>query len=566
MTSPHHEDGLRSLRTLFHAGTGSGLTDGQLLERFATRGGEASEPAFAALVERHGPMVLRTCRAVLRDEHAAQDAFQATFLILVRRGGTLWVRHSLGPWLHRVACRVAARARRDAERRMSVERRAAEMADRSLEEVGRDELGGTLQEEVDRLPDRYRIPVVLCDLEGHTYEEVAHHLGCPVGTVKSRLARGREQLRDRLIRRGLVPADIAQGAAYRAREVQAAVPGILAETTVQAAIRFAAVKTTAAGLVSASVATLVEGVLRSMFLTKLKTAAWILLAVGVTWGGLVAGAGARPQQRPEREPAAPTAVKSPPPPAQAALPRIAPVASLAWRRTDVYEAPDFERFFPDDPEGGKALDALWAASDRDQRPDAEILRIVRQGLRHTKVPTEIVRWIGGRYIWGKPPQNPDAIEITYHAVEFPPTRNWSIYFGLSVVQPMPPAILRTLADLCMISDDPNDLERVAWGAKAQRAEILSYLKPYLDADDEATRGKAADVAKILRGELKAFAWAAERTKVQAQAKYAGRLPEIKKMLQEGNTQQRKDALLLVAVWSRLTYGRLLRPRLRGLRG
>ncbi|MEJ7640368.1 MAG: sigma factor, partial [Singulisphaera sp.] len=107
----------RYFRTLFGAGVTTGLTDGQLLERFATRGGEAAELAFAALVERHGPMVLRACRGIIREDHEAMDAFQATFLVLARRGGSLWVRDSLGPWLHRVACRAATRARAGAARR-----------------------------------------------------------------------------------------------------------------------------------------------------------------------------------------------------------------------------------------------------------------------------------------------------------------------------------------------------------------------------------------------------------------------------------------------------------------
>src|SRR5271166_2848084 len=105
------------LSTLFDVGVCSGLTDSQLLERFATHRGEAAELAFAALIDRHGPMVFRVCRSILRDDHEAMDAFQATFLILVRKRGSLWVRSSLGPWLHRVACRAAGRARADAARR-----------------------------------------------------------------------------------------------------------------------------------------------------------------------------------------------------------------------------------------------------------------------------------------------------------------------------------------------------------------------------------------------------------------------------------------------------------------
>ena len=115
----------RQLKTLFNLGTIGELTDGQLLERFATRGGEAAELAFAALVERHGPMVLRVCRNALRDSNDVQDAFQATFLVLVQKARSLWVRDSLGPWLHRVAHRVATRARYSGMRRQQHERQAA---------------------------------------------------------------------------------------------------------------------------------------------------------------------------------------------------------------------------------------------------------------------------------------------------------------------------------------------------------------------------------------------------------------------------------------------------------
>lgn len=196
----------RQLHTLFDVGVTSGLTDGQLLERFATRGGDASELAFAALVERHGPMVLRVCRSIVRDDHEAMDAYQATFLVLVRRGSTLWVRDSLGPWLHRVACRAAGHLRCAASRRRDLEQRlAATVAEHSDAETTK-ELTAILHEELDRLPERFRVPILLCDLEGRTCEETARHLGCPVGTVGSRLARGRERLRTRLMRLGFAPA------------------------------------------------------------------------------------------------------------------------------------------------------------------------------------------------------------------------------------------------------------------------------------------------------------------------------------------------------------------------
>ena len=193
----------QQLRTVFNLGTIGDLTDGQLLERFATRGGEAAELAFAALVERHGPMVLRVCRHALVELHDAEDAFQATFLILVKQARSLWVQDSLGPWLHRVAHRVATRARAAAARVREHERRAAATRpDRLRETRDWDEVVEHLHEEIDRLPERYRVPVVLCDLEGLTHEKAARHLGWPVGTLKTRLARARELLRSRLCRGG----------------------------------------------------------------------------------------------------------------------------------------------------------------------------------------------------------------------------------------------------------------------------------------------------------------------------------------------------------------------------
>ena len=198
------------LQTLFHTGSLIGVTDGQLLERFALRDGESSESAFAALVERHATLVWRTCRAVLRDEHEAADAFQATFLVLVRKAGSLWVRDSIAPWLHRVALRPPSRpgARRNDARQ--AEQRAAELTRPGPRREMPDDLADVIHREIDRLPERHRIVVVLCDLEGRSYEEAARHLRCPVGTVKSRLARARERLREALGRRGVAPTALAR--------------------------------------------------------------------------------------------------------------------------------------------------------------------------------------------------------------------------------------------------------------------------------------------------------------------------------------------------------------------
>ncbi|HEX8201941.1 MAG TPA: sigma-70 family RNA polymerase sigma factor [Isosphaeraceae bacterium] len=280
---------LRQIRTLFSVGMVGGLTDGQLLERFTTRGGEAAEMAFVALVERHGPMVVRVCRSILRDEHAAQDAFQATFLVLARKAGTLLVRDSLGPWLHQVAYRVAACARSAVVRRRRHERRATAMVGRAVSEENRDDLGAVLHEELDRLPERWRVPLVLCYLEGLTHEQAARQLGWPLGTVQSRLARGREQLRGRLIRRGLATSVGMAGLVLTAGVATAAVPAGLLDSTTRAAMRAVAGEI-AAGGVSTSVVSLTERMLRVMFLNRLKVAA-AALVVPLTVGVLMIRAG-----------------------------------------------------------------------------------------------------------------------------------------------------------------------------------------------------------------------------------------------------------------------------------
>jgi RNA polymerase sigma-70 factor (ECF subfamily) len=290
----HNGAALRELHTLFDVGTFAGLGDGQLLERFEARRGEGAELAFAALVERHGPMVLRVCRGVLRDAHAADDAFQATFLVLARRAGSVRKRESVGSWLHGVAYRVARCARAAEARRRAHERRAAEMAARAGGGEGPDDLGPVLHEEIGRLPDRYRAAVVLCDLEGSTYEEAARRLGWPVGTIKSRLARGRARLRARLARRGVAPA---AGGAIGLAPAALRVPPALAEATVRVAMQGSTGHAAAAGAVPASVAALTDGVLKAMMLSKIKLAlaATAVVALGgVATGWAQVAPGARP--------------------------------------------------------------------------------------------------------------------------------------------------------------------------------------------------------------------------------------------------------------------------------
>ncbi len=261
------------------------LADRQLLERFVTARDEA---AFAALVQRHGPMVLGVCRRLLHDAHEAEDAFQATFLVLVHKARSIVRPELLGPWLHGVAYHTAARARQAARRRAR-EREAAAMADGdpAVEVMWRD-LCQVLDQELGRLAEKYRAPLVLFYLEGKTTEEVARQLACPKGTVLSRLARGRERLRLRLLRRGVAPSVGLLAGFLAAKAAPAAVPAAVAEGAIQAAVLTVAGKA-AAGAIPATVAGLTKGVLRAMFMSKLKAVAAVALAVAVA-AGLVAGA------------------------------------------------------------------------------------------------------------------------------------------------------------------------------------------------------------------------------------------------------------------------------------
>lgn len=229
-------------------------------------------------------------------------------------------------------------------------------------------------------------------------------------------------------------------------------------------------------------------------------------------------------------------------PVAPAATEAAPVGAEA--KAEEYSPPDFEGYFPDDLEGGRKLDAMGEDGIfQSSLPDDELSEIVRKGLRRA-TQRWILRALGNRYIWGKFPQNPKAIEIMYHATGGPHMYN-AVYFGLSVVVDKSSSILRALVDICMRSDDPNVLSRVAWGTQSQTSEILPYLTPYLNSGDEKTQEKARIVEKILTGELKAFAWAAEKAKVRAEA-FRDRLPEIKEKLLNGDSATRREALNFIS--------------------
>jgi RNA polymerase sigma factor (sigma-70 family) len=277
----------REIRTLYVLGTLGGLTDAQLLELFLTRGGADAEDAFAALVQRHGSLVLGVCRRMLPGSHDAEDAFQATFLILVRRAASIGRREQLTSWLYGVAVRTAKEARRRAARRQARERRLMDGR-----RVGPDhdedqaDLLPLLDEELNRLPPRYRAALVACDLEGRSRREAASQLGLPEGTLSTHLARGRKLLRDRLHRRGVSLGTGPMAGAAR-QLAEATVSDRLAATTVRAAMGYAA-GGISAGSVPATVTALVEGVLKMMLMTRL--AAWVTSVVAIGLTAAVTGA------------------------------------------------------------------------------------------------------------------------------------------------------------------------------------------------------------------------------------------------------------------------------------
>jgi RNA polymerase sigma factor (sigma-70 family) len=282
MANPQTEVVLRHIRRLT-AEEGRALADGALLERFAARRDEA---AFAELLRRHGPMVLGVCRSVLRHAQDAEDAFQAVFLVLARKAATVRRRQSVGSWLHAVAYRLALKARARTARRRDVEQKAmpAPAEDPVLELSVRDLLAA-VHEELSRLPEKYRTPLVLCYLQERTQDEAARLLGCTEATLRGRLYRGRERLRGRLARRGLtLPAGLSAFLLGHGLNA-AAVPAALADAALRATSKAP----------PAAVAALAEGAARALSPLKAWLAAVVLLGLGALGVSATLPAGSRPE-------------------------------------------------------------------------------------------------------------------------------------------------------------------------------------------------------------------------------------------------------------------------------
>ena len=285
---------LRYLRKITAVPGSDETGDPQLLARFILHRDEA---AFAELVNRHGPMVMGVCRRVLGDWHEAEDAFQAAFLVLARKAGSVREPELLANWLYGVAFRTALKARGFLAQRRAKARPLMEISIPQTD-TGIAELGPLLDEELQRLPAKYRAPMVLCYFEGKTHEEIAQRLGCPRETVSTRMARGRERLRKRLVRRGVAVASTALAAALSEQTVSASVTPALADATVKAAVLFAVAEAAVAGTVSTPVIALTQGVIKAMMISRLMNATIAVLALavvgtgtGLVWHGLAVANG-----------------------------------------------------------------------------------------------------------------------------------------------------------------------------------------------------------------------------------------------------------------------------------
>jgi RNA polymerase sigma factor (sigma-70 family) len=278
---------LRYLRTLTGPAAGAPTTDGELLRQFVAHRDEA---AFAALVERHGPMVLGVCRRLLHQPQDVDDVFQATFLVLIERAGSVARADSVGSWLYGVARRIALRVRANARKRRECEWQGADAPATGNAGAEMRELWHVLDEELCRLPEKYRAPLVLHYLSGRTKAETAQDLGWTEGTVSGRLARGRQLLRARLTRRGIALGGLLATCGLACGEAPAAVPPALRDATLQGAARFAA------GAATGTAARLAREMVRGLVLTKVWTAVGLVLVLGALAGTAALVAPRRPAE------------------------------------------------------------------------------------------------------------------------------------------------------------------------------------------------------------------------------------------------------------------------------
>ena len=304
MATSQMSEVLQHLRRTVLQREAADLTDGQLLEDYLSRGDEA---ALAALVRRHGPMVWGVCRRVLRNYHDVEDAFQATFLVLVRKAAAIASPELLANWLYGVAHQTALKARATTAKRRARERLVTEMPEPNAAEQDLwTDLQPLIDQELSRLSDKYRVAIVLCDLEGKTRTEAARQLGVPEGTLAARLARGRKMLALRLARHGLAVSGGLLAAVLAKHTASASVPASVVCSTIKATSLFVSGHAATAGAISVQAVALMEGVLKTMFTTKVKFVTAVVVGIGllgIGWGIYPTRAAAPTDEKPEAAPA-----------------------------------------------------------------------------------------------------------------------------------------------------------------------------------------------------------------------------------------------------------------------
>ncbi|HEY7425733.1 MAG TPA: sigma-70 family RNA polymerase sigma factor [Gemmataceae bacterium] len=380
MTTNPLRTALNHLRQALRPSGEDALSDGQLLTRFvATR----DEAAFAALVRRHGPMVLGVCRRVLRHAQDAEDACQASFLVLARKAASVAHRQAVASWLYRVSYRIALEARAINERRKAREKQVEDMPHPQVLPAEVQDWRPWLDHELNRLPEKYRTAIILCDLEGRSRREAARQLEVPEGTLSSRLATARRLLAKRLSRYGLALSGgtlavvMSEGAA-------SAVPAPLASDIVLAA--------SGQGVVSASVGFLMKGALKVMFLTKLKWAVgavMVVMALGAT--GLAYRASGQPTPAPAAQSAPEPAAKRDGNRTPTELEALRQEVELLKRKMEVVQ----EKLQAQEAE----LRALRAATVKSAPPAFEGLREMEEMELWERVATDLARDAGNQQQW-----------------------------------------------------------------------------------------------------------------------------------------------------------------------
>lgn len=375
---------LKHLRDLFGGGTTVGLADTELLARYTEK---RDGPAFEALVARHGPMVAATCRSVLRNDHDAEDAFQATFLVLARKSGSISAGECLGPWLHRVACRAAVQFSIEAKRRRQHESEKSAMDVQDTNHPALDfDMCSTIHDAIDRLPGSERLPVVLCDLEGLTYEQAAAQLRVTRATLYYRLARGRKRLRDRLIRLGISSSAVGAAIEWSQSSATAAIPPAWVQSAVSQAT---------GGPAPVLVTALAQSVIRSLLTTRVKLAmvGAIAFAALVSAGIVVVRAARLEAPTPPLTPPIAAATPSADEPKPAAETKARPGTITIEARDLVTDAPvpDVRLEFSTG-HGSKKISAATAASGTAQfSPAADLRYFYISATREGFVP-QAIRW------------------------------------------------------------------------------------------------------------------------------------------------------------------------------